>query len=142
MNWWLRSVNATNTTNFCNVNTNGNANNNNASYSFGFAPGFEEMHGLAQVARVKVMPFFKGGFGPWRMAFRASESFMPKMARRYGHADAACMAGKFIGVLARFMDDHYADIEIDPKSRKAQEVMHLANHLPEGILHAEETHSI
>lgn len=39
-NWWLRSPNASNTNNFCNVNTNGNANNNNAYNSNGFAPGF------------------------------------------------------------------------------------------------------
>nr|DAW47530.1 MAG TPA: hypothetical protein [Caudoviricetes sp.] len=39
-NWWLASPNASNTTNFCNVNNNGNANNNNASNSFGVAPGF------------------------------------------------------------------------------------------------------
>ena len=80
VNWWLRSVNATNTTNFCNVNTNGNANNNNASYSFGFAPGFGKMHGLVQVANVKAMPFFKGGFAPWRMVSRQAD-FMPKIAR-------------------------------------------------------------
>ncbi|WP_442877265.1 DUF6273 domain-containing protein [Dysosmobacter sp.] len=41
-NWWLRSVNASNTTNFCNVNTDGSANNNNAYNSNGFAPGFKK----------------------------------------------------------------------------------------------------
>ena len=40
--WWLRSVNASNTTNFCNVNTDGSANNNNAYNSNGFAPGFKK----------------------------------------------------------------------------------------------------
>ena len=40
-NWWLRSVNASNTNNFCNVNTDGSANNNNAYNSNGFAPGFD-----------------------------------------------------------------------------------------------------
>ena len=39
-NWWERSPNASNTTNFCNVNSNGNANNNNASNSNGVAFGF------------------------------------------------------------------------------------------------------
>lgn len=38
--WWLRSVHATNTTNFCSVSTNGTANYTNASISLGFAPGF------------------------------------------------------------------------------------------------------
>jgi hypothetical protein len=39
--WWLRSVNATNTNNFCNVNTGGEANGySGASRSFGIAPGF------------------------------------------------------------------------------------------------------
>ena len=38
--WWERSPNASNTTNFCNVNSNGNANNNNASNSNGVAFGF------------------------------------------------------------------------------------------------------
>ena len=36
-NWWERSVNATNTNNFCNVNTNGTANNNDAYNSNGLA---------------------------------------------------------------------------------------------------------
>jgi len=39
-NWWLRSVNASNTNNFCLVNTDGSANNNNANNSYGVAPGF------------------------------------------------------------------------------------------------------
>lgn len=38
-NWWLRSPNAANSTNFCNVNNNGNANNNNANNSNGVAFG-------------------------------------------------------------------------------------------------------
>lgn len=38
--WWLRSPYATNTTNFCSLNTNGTANHYNAYYSIGFAPGF------------------------------------------------------------------------------------------------------
>lgn len=39
-NAWCRSVNATNTNNFCLVNTNGNANNNNANNSWAVAAGF------------------------------------------------------------------------------------------------------
>lgn len=41
-NWWERSPNATNSNNFCNVNSNGNgnANNNNANNSNGVAFGF------------------------------------------------------------------------------------------------------
>ena len=39
--WWLRSVYASNTTNFCNVNTDGGANGNRAYRSYGFAPGFK-----------------------------------------------------------------------------------------------------
>lgn len=40
-NAWCRSVNATNTNNFCLVNTNGNPNNYNyAHYSWAVAPGF------------------------------------------------------------------------------------------------------
>lgn len=39
-NWWERSPNGSNSTNFCNVNSNGNANNNNASNSNGVAFGF------------------------------------------------------------------------------------------------------
>jgi len=39
-NWWERSPNSSNSTNFCNVNTNGNANNNNASNSNGVSFGF------------------------------------------------------------------------------------------------------
>ena len=40
-NWWLRSVNATNSNNFCNVNTDGSASNYYAFWSHGFAPGFK-----------------------------------------------------------------------------------------------------
>ncbi|MFY0426619.1 hypothetical protein [Vescimonas sanitatis] len=36
----MRSPNASNSNNFCNVNTSGAANNNNASNSLGVAPGF------------------------------------------------------------------------------------------------------
>lgn len=39
--WWLRSVNASYTYYFCNVNADGSANYNNAYYSLGFAPGFK-----------------------------------------------------------------------------------------------------
>ena len=42
-NHWCRSVNSSNTNNFCLVNTNGNANNNNANNSWGEAPGFYTM---------------------------------------------------------------------------------------------------
>ncbi|WP_293969348.1 DUF6273 domain-containing protein [uncultured Ruminococcus sp.] len=38
-NWWLRSPNASSSSNFCNVNNNGNANNNNANNSNGVAFG-------------------------------------------------------------------------------------------------------
>ena len=39
-NAWCRSVNATNTNNFCHVSTNGSASNNNANNSWAVAPGF------------------------------------------------------------------------------------------------------
>ena len=39
--WWLRSVNASNTTGFCSVYTDGGANGNSAYRSYGFAPGFK-----------------------------------------------------------------------------------------------------
>ncbi|MBP3698037.1 MAG: hypothetical protein J6J01_00955, partial [Oscillospiraceae bacterium] len=38
VNAWLRSVNASNSNNFCIVNTDGTANNNNANNSLGCAP--------------------------------------------------------------------------------------------------------
>lgn len=37
-NWWERSPNSGNSTNFCLVNSDGTANNNNASNSNGLAP--------------------------------------------------------------------------------------------------------
>ena len=40
-NWWLRSVNAANTTGFCYVLTGGGASAHNAYISLGFAPGFK-----------------------------------------------------------------------------------------------------
>ena len=42
-NWWERSPNASNSNNFCNVNSNGNANNNNANNSNGVAPDFKKL---------------------------------------------------------------------------------------------------
>ena len=53
---WLRSVNASNTNNFCNVNTDGSANNNNAYNSNGFAPGFKNNLGPEQVANCEAVP--------------------------------------------------------------------------------------
>lgn len=38
--WWLRSVNSSNSNNFCNVNTDGSASNYGANYSFGVVLGF------------------------------------------------------------------------------------------------------
>ena len=43
-NWWERSPNGSNTTNFCNVNNNGNANNNNASNANGLAPTWASVY--------------------------------------------------------------------------------------------------
>ncbi|MGN1175793.1 MAG: DUF6273 domain-containing protein [Roseburia sp.] len=51
-NWWERSPNYNNSTNFCNVNSNGNANNNNASNTNGLAP-FGYMEKLRGVPKVK-----------------------------------------------------------------------------------------
>ena len=39
-NWWLRSPNVSNSTNFRYINSTGNVNNNNANNSWGVAPGF------------------------------------------------------------------------------------------------------
>ena len=39
--WWLRSVRASGTYNFCCVYTDGSANHGGAYYSSGFAPGFK-----------------------------------------------------------------------------------------------------
>lgn len=38
--WWLRSPNASNSTNFCNVNSDGSANYNTSGLSSGLAPAF------------------------------------------------------------------------------------------------------
>lgn len=48
-NWWERSPNGSNSTNFCIVNSNGNANNNNASNSNGVSFGVRK-HRTDQVA--------------------------------------------------------------------------------------------
>lgn len=46
--WWCRSPNASNSNNFCNVNTDGSANNNNANNSLGVAPDFaHSLYGAA-----------------------------------------------------------------------------------------------
>jgi len=39
--WWLRSVDASYTSNFCGVVTDGSADNAGAYSSYGFAPGFD-----------------------------------------------------------------------------------------------------
>ena len=44
-NWWERSPNASNSNNFCNVNSNGNANNNNANNTNGVCFGFHKESG-------------------------------------------------------------------------------------------------
>lgn len=49
-------MNASNTNNFCNVNTDGSANNNNAYNSNGFAPGFKNNLGPEQVAKCEAVP--------------------------------------------------------------------------------------
>ena len=49
-------MNASNTNNFCNVNTDGSANNNNAYNSNGFAPGFKNNLGPEQVAKCEAAP--------------------------------------------------------------------------------------
>ena len=49
-------MNASNTNNFCNVNTDGSANNNNAYNSNGFAPGFKNNLGPEQVANCEAVP--------------------------------------------------------------------------------------
>lgn len=84
-NWWLRSPNASNTTNFCNVNTNGNANNNNAYNSNGFAPGFclPSTEGRVEQsnsprpkrsrAQVKYDPYAKGEVLPARVGYTAHD---------------------------------------------------------------------
>ena len=60
-NWWLRSPNVTNTTNFWYINNNGNANNNNASNTNGVSFGFCADFGLNKVTlKVKFMPVQKG----------------------------------------------------------------------------------
>lgn len=61
-NWWLRSVNATNTNNFCNVNTDGSANNNNANNSLGVASGFNATWTGISRLKLKAMSLFKGEF--------------------------------------------------------------------------------
>jgi len=52
-NWWERSPNGSNSTNFCNVNSNGNANNNNASNSNGVAFGFCSPEGTVRQSNRK-----------------------------------------------------------------------------------------
>ena len=49
-------MNASNTNNFCNVNTDGSANNNNANWSNGFAPGFKNNLGPERVAKCEAAP--------------------------------------------------------------------------------------
>lgn len=49
---WLRSVNASNSNNFCNVNTDGTANNNNANNSLGCAPDLTSLPQGGWVAKV------------------------------------------------------------------------------------------
>ena len=84
-NWWERSPNGSNSTNFCLVGSNGNANNNNASNSNGVAFGFRNSNRTDTVAPTGVNPvsFTEGEPVP---------GYMPKYALRWDQPDAACMA--------------------------------------------------
>ena len=55
-NWWERSPNASNATNFCNVNSDGTPNNNNASNTYGVAFGFCEP--INQRSNLRAKPAF------------------------------------------------------------------------------------
>ena len=59
-NWWERSPNGNNTTNFCNVNSDGSANNNNASNSNGVAVGFRNLDRSDKVTRCGEIRTFYG----------------------------------------------------------------------------------
>ncbi len=91
VNWWLRSVNCSNTNNFCNVNSGGSNSNNNANNSWGFAPGFKKIWARTSSGIAKPCPKLKGGLVPWRLT--PLWGFIPKHATRYGCPDASCMAG-------------------------------------------------
>lgn len=88
-NWWERSPNGSNATNFCNVNSNGNANNNNASNSNGVAFGLCNSYGSDVVAPigVKSIAFTEGELVP---GLRAKICPPMKPAGRFLHGGRMC----------------------------------------------------
>ncbi len=62
-NWWERSPNYNNSSNFCNVNSDGTANNNNASNTNGLAP-FGYIIDTRKVASAKLADFDTGACYP------------------------------------------------------------------------------
>lgn len=84
-NVWCRSVNSSNSNNFCLVNTDGSANNNNANNSYGVAPGFR----IAEKAGSNAVT----GVNQTHAKGKTLPRQKPKTANREPCADAACMAG-------------------------------------------------
>lgn len=93
-NWWLRSPNTSNTTNFSNVNLEGNHNNNNASNTNGVAFGFCRRQQRQLDCRFqrsdKVVPHANEIRVYYRR--RTTPSYYGKLTSRYSRSDASCMA--------------------------------------------------
>lgn len=102
-NWWERSPNGSNATNFCNVNSDGTANNNNASNSNGVAFGLCNSYGTDKVtpACVKSESFTEGEFVP---GLRAKICPSMKPAGRFLHGGGMC--GYFISWLGTTQLEH------------------------------------
>ena len=126
--WWLRSVNASNTNNFCNVNTDGSANNNNAYNSNGFAPGFKNNLGPEQVANLTL--------GDWP-AMRGLHSLNHHSIRRPGRF----LHGRgFTAALPRLHEQPLCSY-FKPlrQTTQAREVMRPANRAPDRTLYGWDT---
>ena len=81
-NWWERSPNGSNSTNFCNVNSDGSANNNNANNTNGVAPfGYIKLD--RKVVKMKLYPkcLIQGNI------IRAWEKFLANLAVVWLHAE-------------------------------------------------------
>lgn len=111
VNWWLRSPNASNSTNFVNVNTDGTVNNNNANYSNGFAPGFcMDIFDLVERGKPR---HIRSVHISERVVQRCLCDYclVPALSKSFIYDNGASLPGKgydfAVSRVTRFLADHY-----------------------------------
>lgn len=88
-NWWLRSTNQNNTTNFVNVNNNGNVNNNNANNERGVVPFFSDFLNL-DISSISENNTLVGSIGVNQVRFRKGACY-PFLQRKNSGDRVGCI---------------------------------------------------